>query len=301
MSSLQKLAPLSTWIDARRRTALCCTLGGSTHRLPRWLMANASRSPVHLVQSHCCMPPLVPCSSWTLLTQHWPCCIVSPCSSWIDPTPSSSSSPVREVPFPQLPTPTLLSLCSSGVSTLCQAAICLPTDSWSAVRILMMPLCYFPSLSSLSSISSPLQWNSNTNKRVQFENDEQSIIFTRDYVWSGPQAQDASGQLWIELRPIRTNTQITLQYTSSPFIQEKAHNLIISRQNKSLWSSADFSRLLWHFLISSMKEACRKLRWRTDTAVRFWVWAKVLLNNNSQKSEQINYWIWSRWRNSLRI
>lgn len=69
----------------------------SKHWLPWLLVANTNSSPV--LQSRCCLSALVPCSSWTLLTQHWPCCIVSPCSSWIGPAPSSS--PVREVPFPQ--------------------------------------------------------------------------------------------------------------------------------------------------------------------------------------------------------
>lgn len=187
-------------------TVLYVSGNGSTECLPRLLKANANSSPVYLLHSDCCLPPLVPCGSWTLLTQHWPCCIVSPCSSWIDPTPSSSAA--REVPFPQLPTPTSLrSLCVSQLFRLCarmavQRHRCFwPTDSWSMTMILIVPhgLCHFLFLQSLSSISSPLQWNSNATQRAQFENDEQSIILTRDYVCSGPQAQEASRQLWTAL------------------------------------------------------------------------------------------------------
>lgn len=52
-------------------------------------------------------------------------------------------------------------------------------------------------------------------------------------------------------------------------VQDLPHNLCVWKQNKSSRSSADFSSRLCHFLISSLKEACRKLHWRTDTAVRF--------------------------------
>lgn len=246
------------------------------HHIPlalKMLMANANSSPVGPLRSHSCLPPLVPCSSWTLLTQHWPCCIVSPCSPWIDPAPSSS--PGWEVFFPLHPTPTFFfSLCVfSVISTLCQPAICLFNGiSWRIILVIIMPLsiCHFVS----PSFSLPPKLKVFTPLMIlKWRTD----FFFLCLFWpSSPRSKKTTANSF----ELYYNTHKS-PYTSSPLSKNNHTTWMFLNKTSPYGAQQTFQGFTATFSLAAWKKCARKLHWCTDTAVSFWVWAKVLLNNNS--------------------
>lgn len=154
---------------------------------------------VCFLQYHSCLPQLVPCGSWTLLTQHWPCCIVSPCSYWIDTAPSSCSKGVA------LSTALNSYFWSLRVSVLflCQGEMCplsgiitftllTPGEfAWLKLYLLFsLCVCHFPTMFSLNSISSCLWWKVKHKHNWNLKMMSPFFLFiTKDCVCSDPETR----------------------------------------------------------------------------------------------------------------